>query len=111
MSRKATPGSFQKGDKRAGRPKGRENNATIEVRELAQGLTTGNSEYIAKLKERLKTGKAAPAVETMLWAYAHGKPKDQVELSGPDGGPVQIQTIARVIVKAGQASDAGDPQH
>lgn len=100
MARKATPGSFKPGDKRAGRPKGRENNATIEVRELARGLTTRNPDYLKQLRERLKDGKLAPAVETMLWAYAEGKPKEHVEVTGANGGPLAITQIARVIVRA-----------
>lgn len=106
MPRKAPGKPFVKGDKRAGRPKGRENNATVEVRELARGLTTRNAGYLARLRARLKSGKVAPAVETMLWAYAEGKPKERVEVTGLDGSPLQVQTIARVIVKPDADRDA-----
>ncbi len=99
MSRKATPGSFQKGDARAGRKKGALGKATVEIRELARELTTGNPEYMAGLRRRLKAGKLAPAVESLLFHYGWGKPKEQVEVTGADGGAL-ITEVRRVIVDA-----------
>ena len=55
--------------------------------------------YRLRLQTRLKSGKIAPAVETMLWFYAYGKPKETVEHSGPDGRPISIDKIERVIVR------------
>jgi len=81
---------FTKGDPRAGRPKGVQNKTTVEVRELASRLVT-DPDYLENLEIRLKTGEAAPAVEAMLWHYAHGKPVDKVELTGPGGGPVAMR--------------------
>jgi hypothetical protein len=84
MAGKGNAGSFTKGDKRAGRPKGRVNNATLEAREFCRNLLS-DPQYQANLRKRLATGKIAPAVEALLWAYAHGKPKDTLELTGKDG--------------------------
>ena len=72
---------FVKGDPRAGRPKGRENNATIEIREAAKAIVS-RPEYLEKLKERLDAGKA-PHMEVLLFSYAFGRPKDQVQSQGP----------------------------
>lgn len=64
-----------------GRPKGRPNKVTLEVRDLAKHLVE-NTEYRRRLETRLLKGTLPPALEAMLWHYAHGKPKDFVEHSG-----------------------------
>ena len=76
---------FEKGDPRAGRPKGTPNKVTAEVRLAARGLMEDPA-YLARLRRRLRAGKCAPAVECMLWHYAYGKPKDQVEVLNADKG-------------------------
>lgn len=68
----------------AGRPPGIPNKVTLEAKEAAAEIVD-NPDYRAKLLERMKSGKVAPAVEAMLWAYAKGKPKEQVEHSGEVG--------------------------
>jgi hypothetical protein len=70
-----------------GRPKGVPNKAARDIKEMARGLLSGE-EYQRNLVRRLNRGTAGP-VETLLYQYAFGKPKDTVELSGPDGGPLQ----------------------
>ena len=64
--------------KTGGRQKGGRNKVTLEGREFAKRLTA-DPKYRAKLRERLKEGKIAPAVESMLWHYAYGKPKEVIE--------------------------------
>lgn len=99
---------FVKGDPRAGRPKGTPNKVTIEVRELARAMVE-NETYRSRLGRRLRSGKLAPAVETMLWHYAYGKPKETHEVTGPDGGPVELVTrIERVIVDGKHGKNAKD---
>jgi hypothetical protein len=88
---------FKKGDPRAGRPKGSQNKATVEVREAARSFVE-DPIYRESLKARLQSGDLAPAVESMLWHYAYGKPKEQVELSGPDGGAV-VSAVKLVFVE------------
>ena len=88
-------GRFVKGDVRAGRPKGTPNKVTAEVREVAQSIVE-DPIYREVLKQRLLMGKLAPAMESMLWHYAYGKPKERVELSTTDGLPLTL--IERVIV-------------
>lgn len=60
-----------------GRPKGSVNKTTRQIREIATGLVDDPA-YLAKLKERLREGKA-PHMETLLHYYAYGKPKETVE--------------------------------
>lgn len=74
----------------AGKPRGTPNKATVEVRALASELVN-SPEYLAGLTGRLHAGKCAPAVEAMLWHYAHGKPPERHEIAGPDGeAPVLV---------------------
>jgi hypothetical protein len=80
---------FQKGDKRAGRPKGRKNAATVAVEETCRAIVDDPA-YRKNLRARAVLGELAPPVEVMLWHYGYGKPKDRVELSGPDGAPIAI---------------------
>ena len=102
MSRKATKGSFKKGDKRAGRPKGVQNKATLEVKEFARGLID-SPEYQAALLARIQAGTLSPGVETLLWHYSFGRPKEQVELSNPDG--TLGLRIERVIIRPPSRQD------
>lgn len=97
---------FVKGDPRAGRPRGVANKATVEVKSLAQGLLS-SPEYQASLVARLNAGELAPAVESLLWHYAYGKPKETVEVTG-DGAPASL-TIIEVIVDAHDGDPDGSP--
>lgn len=42
----------------------------------------------------------------LFFAYAFGKPADRVELSGPDGGAIEVQTTSQVQLIA-QLSERG----
>ena len=64
-----------------GRPKGSLNRATVEIRKLSQNLTTGNPVWVASTKARLEAGKEHPGVVQTLLYYAHGKPKETLELA------------------------------
>jgi hypothetical protein len=64
-----------------GRTKGTPNKVTQEVREVARQLVEGR-DYRAALQAKLDAGKLHPAVETMLWHYAYGKPKETVQVEG-----------------------------
>ena len=45
--------------------------------------------YRRELKIRLRDGKA-PHMETLLWQYAYGKPKETIEHSGEISLPTQV---------------------
>lgn len=72
-------GRFVKGDPRAGRPKGARDKAKRTTKALCLSLIE-DPVYIKKLTKRLHAGKLSPAVETMLWYYAVGKPAERVEV-------------------------------
>lgn len=55
---------------------------TVEVRSLAQRLLT-DATYQDQLLKRLRAGKAG-AIETVLWAYAFGRPRDVEEAIEPN---------------------------
>ncbi len=82
---------FKKGHKQGGRPKGSQNRVTKEVREMTRALVD-DPEYQETLRNRLLTGDLPAGMETMIWYYAFGKPKDRVELTGADDGPVRISS-------------------
>lgn len=63
---------FGEGHK-GGRPKGALNKATLAARELAANVL--DERYMARLKDRVYAGKA-PHMETLLWHYLHGRPRD-----------------------------------
>lgn len=65
-----------------GRPPGSENRTTKEARELAARMIE-DPKYLTSLRKRLLGGRLAPAVETLLWFYAKGKPVERHEIGAP----------------------------
>ena len=63
----------------AGAKKGVPWRATRDFR-LACARLVDSKSYRAALKRRLLNGKVAPAMEVLLWHYAHGKPADEIKL-------------------------------
>jgi hypothetical protein len=63
-----------------GRPKGVPNKATRAIKEVAQAIIE-RPEYLSALQRRLDSGRA-PHMETLLYHYAYGKPKDVTEHQG-----------------------------
>jgi|SRR5688500_16914426 hypothetical protein len=91
MERPRKPGTFLPGDPRAGRPKGKPNKTTREIRQLAQELLT-NRDYLESLKERLQTGTAG-RIEELLYFYAWGKPKEEIILPQDQEAEENVITI------------------
>jgi Family of unknown function (DUF5681) len=86
----------------AGRPKGRRNNVTVEVRALAQKLLT-DATYQDHLLKRLRAGNAG-AIEVTLWAYAWGHPRDVEQLVEPseeDDGNALIIDVREALKPGG----------
>lgn len=79
-----------------GKPKGVPNKATREVKEAAR-LLVEDPEYRRRLAARLAAGDAGP-IEVLLWHYSYGKPKEHVEVSGPDGNALDFQTALAAVV-------------
>lgn len=59
-----------------GRPKGIPNKRTREIQAFAAKMLE-DADYVKELAVRLRRGKA-PHVETLLYHYAYGKPKETI---------------------------------
>jgi len=60
-----------------GRPKGSLNKVTVEAK-AAAALIIDDPAYRENLLQRARTGQLSPAMEALMWAYAKGKPKEDV---------------------------------
>lgn len=70
---------FKKGE--GGRQKGVLNKATRDIKAFAQDWLTDPA-YLESLRIRLLNGEA-PHIETLLYHYGYGKPKETLALEGP----------------------------
>ncbi|HMF11591.1 MAG TPA: DUF5681 domain-containing protein [Gemmataceae bacterium] len=84
-------GRFRQGESGnpAGRPKGTRNKVTVDAQQTAAALVD-DPIYRAKLARDLRGRKVPPLIEQMLWHYAKGKPKDELQVTGSEGGPLEI---------------------
>jgi hypothetical protein len=62
-----------------GRPPGTPNKVTREVKDLCNTLVD-DPEYQRLFKARMLAGTLPPQLETMVWYYAKGKPKENINL-------------------------------
>jgi len=72
-------GRIKPGDPRCGRKPGSVNKTTREIREFSRAILE-RPEYVASLKARLDAGEA-PHMESLLFYYGYGKPKETIEHS------------------------------
>lgn len=86
-TRKAPPRATKKRGRKKGTPKtggrqkGTPNKVTVEAKAAAEALVD-DPVYRAKLAEDFQARRVHPTIESMIWHYAKGKPKESVELSG-----------------------------
>lgn len=100
----------------AGRPVGAVNKATASLKDAAQVYTEQALATLASIMLSDSEGGAARvAAANALLDRGYGKPKQSVEASGPDGGPIQteatidtsgltreqLQAVASIAVKPG----------
>lgn len=110
MPRRGKPENLKRGGS-PGRPKGVPNKITQEVKDIAKRLVE-DVEYQEALGDRLKQGSAG-AIEVTLWHYAYGKPKETHELTGKDGGPIEMQhdyrteLARRLVSRTQRGGDSG----
>lgn len=85
MASRNPPGRPKGTPKTGGRKRGTPNKATVQIKEWAREFVE-DAEGRAKLLEQYRAGQLNPTILTLVMHYAHGKPKEQVELTGADGG-------------------------
>ena len=100
------PKGFQKGKPAGpGRPKGLLNKATQEVKAIATRIVQ-DPRYLERLQNRIDRGEAG-SVEVLLWHYAYGKPKERVELTGQNNGPLRFTLNLGVDPSRGDDGSTG----
>ena len=82
-------GRFTKGE--GGRKPGAINKATREIKEFARDFLESDA-YRARLRIRIERGQAMP-IETLLYHYAYGKPKERIEIDGQAPMPLVIELV------------------
>jgi hypothetical protein len=82
--------------KTGGRQKGTPNKITVEAR-AAAALIVDDPIYRRTLARDMRARTVQPAIESLLWHYAKGKPKDVVEIS------LDVTARAAQIAEAVQA--------
>lgn len=104
-----------------GRLPGTRNKIPREVRKLCLELLE-DAKYKATFLESWQERKVSPQIEAMIWAYAHGKPKETIELKTKDQAPFMalinqlppeeqkrlgeaMATLFRAKLKAGDVTD------
>jgi hypothetical protein len=65
---------------KGGRPKGRLNDATYEIRQFCQGIIRSD-EYRTSVMRRIKNDTLPPQTEALLLAYGYGKPPEHLHLT------------------------------
>lgn len=83
--------ALRRGNAGKGRPKGAKNKSTLEIAKIAGDLVR-DATYQRNLLKRMRSGKVPPAVETMFWHYAYGKPRDVLKLE--QDSPFVLQHVA-----------------
>ena len=94
----------------AGRPKGTPNRVTVEFRDTVKALLESNSQNVAVWLNQVAGGNGDPdkadpgrALDLLAKLAEYAAPKlARTEITGIDGGPMQLPTVRRVIV---------DPKH
>jgi len=78
-----------KGIKTGGRTAGTPNKVTADVKARCRELLEDDT-YKASFLVRWQSNTLPPQLEQMVWHYAHGKPTEHVEHTGPGGGPIVV---------------------
>jgi len=92
---------FKKGEPRppgAGRKKGVLNRTTVRIRDIARGILE-DPDVQKKQLARIKDGTEHPAIVTLLYHYAYGKPPEKLIIEDQNGGTsaIPIAMLAKML--------------
>ena len=83
--------SFKRGrQKTGGREKGTPNRTTTEARTLCRNLVS-DEEYQHRFRDRFVKGQLPSHLESMVWQYAYGKPRQEEPTVDGDEGPSELR--------------------
>lgn len=94
--------SRAKKPKTGGRVKGTPNKATVTFKETVTALLQSNSDNIAIWLRQVAEDKDDPgrALDLLAKLAEYAYPKlARTEMTGPDGGPMQVEEVRRTVVK------------
>ena len=100
-----------RGKKTGGRQRGTPNKATVLKRKDLEALSAmllDTEAYEQSLVQRIIEGRA-PQIEMFLLQHRYGTPKSSLELTGKDGGPVEIADARDRLFTRLTALAAGKP--
>lgn len=80
----------------SGRQKGSPNRISVDVRTLVSELVT-NVNYQARLRRDFEQRKVHPTIESMLWAYYLGKPRQDVTVTATLDVTARIDEERRIF--------------
>lgn len=93
--------------KTGGRQKGTPNKITADIKEIAQSF---GEEAITHLVEIARNGNAPPAARVAavkeILDRGYGKAKQDVELTGANGGPVETVTRIELVALGDDSTDS-----
>lgn len=73
----------------AGRPKGRKNNATLEIEAKAKKYAGDALKALRDVAKNSENDSARVAAACAILDRAHGRPRQALEHTGSEGGPVK----------------------
>jgi hypothetical protein len=83
--------------RKPGRPKGAVNKVTADVKAQAQVHTKAALAALVKIMEKGESEAAKVAAANSILDRGHGRPKQAVEASGPDGGPIEHSLTVKFV--------------
>ena len=79
-----------------GRAKGTPNKVSVEVRQLVSELVT-NASYQQKLRRDFQARKVHPTIESLVWAYYLGKPRQDIAVTATVTVDAKIEAERRAF--------------
>lgn len=81
----------------AGRPKGRKDAKTLEIEAAAREMGRDALKALLKVAQHSKDDKARVLAANAILERGYGKPKQPIEHSGEEGGPMEMHITHEII--------------